>query len=95
LYINQLRNFIDKPFIKVVSGIRRSGKSVLLMLLKDELLQNNIRESQIIYINFESFEFSEIDNAGQLYQFVKEKITKKQGVINNLQKVVDTFKKMY
>lgn len=78
LYINQLKDFIDKPFIKVISGIRRSGKSVLLMLLKDELLQNKVKEDQIIYINFESFEFSEISDAKQLYRFVKEKITKNQ-----------------
>ena len=75
LYINQLKNFIDKPFIKVISGIRRSGKSVLLMLLKEELLKNKITENQIIYINFESFEYSEITGAKQLYQLVKEKIT--------------------
>jgi len=78
LYIDQLRNFIDKPFIKVISGIRRSGKSVLLMLLKEELLINKVKEDQIIYINFESFEFSEISGAKQLYQLVKEKITQDQ-----------------
>ncbi len=78
LYINQIRDFIDKPFVKVISGIRRSGKSVLLMLLKEELAKNNISENQIIYINFESFEFSEITNAKQLYQFVRKKTTQQQ-----------------
>ncbi|MFV0269191.1 MAG: ATP-binding protein [Draconibacterium sp.] len=78
LYLNQLKAFIDKPFIKVISGIRRSGKSVLLMLLKEELLLNKVKEDQIIYINFESFEFSEISGAKQLYQLVQEKITQNQ-----------------
>jgi len=75
LYLNQLRNFIDKPFIKVIAGLRRSGKSCILILLRDELLSMGIAENNIIYINFESFEFSEIDQAEKLYSFVKSKIT--------------------
>lgn len=74
LYLNQLRSFIDKPFIKVISGLRRSGKSSILMLLRDELLNLNTVEENIIYINFESFEFSDIDTAEKLYNFVHEKI---------------------
>jgi hypothetical protein len=77
LYLNQLRDFIDKPFIKVITGLRRSGKSSILMLLRDELLTRTV-ENNIIYINFESFEFSEIDTADRLYDFVKTKITNKK-----------------
>jgi predicted AAA+ superfamily ATPase len=78
LYLNQLRDFIDKPFIKVISGLRRSGKSSIIMMLRDELLSMGIRESNIIYINFESFEYSEVDTADKLYKFVKAKIDNKQ-----------------
>ncbi|MEI7898396.1 MAG: ATP-binding protein [bacterium] len=78
LYLNQLRNFIDKPFIKVLAGLRRSGKSSILLLLQDELLNMGIGENHIIYINFESFEFSDIDRADKLYNFVKTKISDKQ-----------------
>lgn len=78
LYLNQLRDFIDKPFIKVIAGLRRSGKSSILMMLRDELLSMGIGESNIIYINFESFEYSEVDTADKLYKFVKEKIDNKQ-----------------
>lgn len=78
LYINQLKNFIDKPFIKVISGIRRSGKSVLLMLLKEELLKSKVNEDQIIYINFESFDFFEINDARKLVEAVRERMTKNQ-----------------
>ncbi len=74
LYLNQLRNFIDKPFIKVITGLRRSGKSCILKLLRDELLRMDAGEENIIYINFESFEFSEINNANKLHEFVKDKI---------------------
>ncbi len=78
LYLNQLRNFIDKPFIKVIAGLRRSGKSSILILLCDELLSMGIAENNIIYLNFESFEFSDIDRTDKLYNFVKAKITNKQ-----------------
>ena len=75
IYLNQLKDFIDKPFIKVITGIRRSGKSVLLMLLKQELLKNNINAENIIYINFESFVFSDLKTSKHLYDFIKSKIT--------------------
>jgi predicted AAA+ superfamily ATPase len=74
LYLNQLRGFIDKPLIKVITGIRRSGKSVILKLLKEELLMRQISEEQIIYLNFDSFEFSDIDRADKLYASIKERI---------------------
>jgi len=73
-YLNQIRAFIDKPFVKILSGIRRSGKSVLLMLLKEELLNNGCNGDEIIYLNFESFNYSEIKTTKQLYEFVKSKI---------------------
>lgn len=73
-YIEKLKLFIDKPFVKVISGIRRSGKSVLLMLLKEELMKRGVSESHIIYMNFESFDFTDITDAHQLYNYVKIKI---------------------
>ncbi len=78
IYLNQLLEFIDKPFIKVITGLRRSGKSCILRLLSDELFIRGNKESNIIYINFESFEFSEIDKADKLYNYIKTRITNSQ-----------------
>ena len=70
IYIERLKGLIDKPVIKVITGIRRSGKSVLLLMLRDELLNNGIKEENIIYLNFESLKYSDIKDKSQLYEYV-------------------------
>jgi len=60
VYIEQLKNFINKPQVKIITGIRRSGKSTVLSLLREELLNMGINEEQVIQVNFESFAFSEL-----------------------------------
>ena len=74
VYIQQLKNFINKPQVKIITGIRRSGKSTVLSLLREELLNMGVKEEQIIPINFESFAFSELSTARNLYKYVQEKI---------------------
>ncbi|EKZ3787190.1 ATP-binding protein [Listeria monocytogenes] len=59
-YLKQLIQFKDADFIKVITGVRRSGKSVLLMLYKEYLLQEGVPENHIIHINFESFEYQTV-----------------------------------
>lgn len=73
-YLNQIRPFIDKPIIKVLTGIRRSGKSAILLMIKEELIHRNVGEDNIIYINFESMLYSDITNAKELYTYIKTKI---------------------
>ncbi len=75
-YLDQLREFIDKPQIKIITGIRRSGKSSTLLLLKNELLQKAVAIEQIVYVNLESFTFSELRTAEKLYMYIVEKIQK-------------------
>ncbi|MGF7141280.1 ATP-binding protein [Roseimarinus sediminis] len=77
-YMHTITSYIDKPFVKVISGLRRSGKSMLLLLLSNELIRRGIQKTNIILINFESFEFSDIDNYKKLYQYVKTKINNNQ-----------------
>jgi predicted AAA+ superfamily ATPase len=78
VYIQQLKYFIDKPQVKIITGIRRSGKSTVLSLLREELLNMGVKEEQIIQINFESFAFSELSTARNLYKYVQEKIQQAQ-----------------
>lgn len=73
-YLEAIKAFIDKPQIKILTGIRRSGKSTVLRLLKEELLNNGVKQEQIISINFESFAYSEILKANSLYAYVKQEI---------------------
>ncbi len=92
LYLNKIIEFIDKPFVKVITGIRRSGKSTILMLLTSELQKRGINKEQIIYLNFESFSFSHINSASALYNLVKEKIDNKKRYYIILDEVQEVHK---
>ncbi|WP_455630500.1 ATP-binding protein [Megamonas sp.] len=76
LYLNKLIKFKDKQFIKVITGIRCCGKSTLLKLFRRYLLENDVSEKQIIYINFESMQFDDIKDYKLLYEYIKEHIAK-------------------
>lgn len=78
-YINEIKAYIDRPIIKVITGIRRSGKSELLKMICDELLQMNVTEAQIVYINFESFRWNNYKTAAALYDLLTEKHTMLNG----------------
>ena len=74
LYLNQLIQFKDKTLIKVITGLRRSGKSTLLSLFEHHLISSGINEKQIIRMNFESFVFDDITNYKELHTYIKERI---------------------
>ncbi|MFC0616185.1 ATP-binding protein [Enterococcus faecalis] len=76
IYLNQLIQFKDSDFIKVITGVRRSGKSVLLMLFKEYLLEENVSEDHIIYMNFESFEYQAIKTEEKFREKLKELLPK-------------------
>lgn len=74
-YLKRMIDAKDTEFIKVITGVRRSGKSTLLKMFKDYLLNNGINEKDIIYINFESALYDDIKNYKDLYKCVTDKIT--------------------
>lgn len=79
LYMSRIRPFIGGELVKVMTGMRRSGKSVMLELIKEELLENNVKPEQFICINFEDMRFSHLLNAEALH----DEITKKAANITD------------
>ena len=77
-YLKKMIDAKDTDFIKVVTGVRRSGKSTLLLMFRDYLLNNGISENNIIHMNFESGLYDEINDYKKLYNYVKDKINKKK-----------------
>ena len=73
-YLKNLLRFKDKQLIKVVTGIRRCGKSTLFELYQEYLLQNGVDRTQIIAINLEDGEFFDIDDYRKLYDFVRQRL---------------------
>lgn len=73
-YLKQIRPFYDQDLIKVLIGIRRSGKSVILNQIIDELREKGIDDKHIIYINFEDFDYDEYTDPKKLNDYVKGKI---------------------
>lgn len=73
-YLKKIRDFYNETsLIKIIYGLRRSGKSVILTQIIDEIKEKGIKEDHIIYINFESLDFSEITNAKDLDKYIKNK----------------------
>lgn len=80
-YINEIKKFMNKPIIKVITGMRRSGKSIILKLISEELINEGVSSNNIIYINFESLMFSELTDFKKLYNYIIEKYQTLQGKI--------------
>ena len=73
-YLNKLITWKDKQLIKIVTGVRRCGKSVLLKMYQDYLKNNGVKESQIVTINFEDLDYEELTNYKKLDNYLKEKL---------------------
>ena len=74
-YLSKIRGFYEETsLIKIVYGMRRSGKSVILNQIMDEIKANGVKENNIIYINFESLKYDFIKDAKDLYEYI-EKLT--------------------
>lgn len=74
LYLKRIEPMINTEFIKIITGVRRSGKSYLLLMIKDKLLSMGVDEDQIIYINFENPEFCDLLSYKDWYKYLKDKV---------------------
>lgn len=99
-YFLKLIGYKDKQIIKVITGVRRCGKSTLLKMFQNWLLEHGVSQNQIIAVNFEDYEFDALKNPKELYQYIKERLV--EGKMNYLffdeiqqvrefQKIVDSF----
>ena len=101
LYLSRIRDFYDSDLIKILVGIRRCGKSVILQQIIEELRSRGIDEKHIIYINFEFIEYEELTDYRKLNEYIKDKI--KDGLIyylffdeiqnvDNFEKVINSLR---
>ena len=74
-YLAQLESFRNQPLIKVITGMRRTGKSTLLTMWGDKLLESGVATDAIISMNFEDMAFDEIQDYRQLYSYLKGKMS--------------------
>ncbi len=101
LYLERIRPFYDSELIKVITGVRRCGKSTVVFQIIEELKAQGVKDDQIIYINFEDYQFQIISNPDSLYDYIKNKIhpTKKTYLlideiqnVDNFELVVNSFR---
>lgn len=99
-YLAQLINWKDEQVIKVVTGIRRCGKSTLLLQLQQWLKENGVTDEQIVSVNFEELEYEELLDYKKLYQYLKERLVSGKTTyifldeiqkVSSFEKVVDSL----
>jgi len=91
-YLDSLISFRDKRLIKVVTGIRRCGKSTLFELYQDYLRSDGVTDEQIVSVNLEEGEYDEIETYKQLYSFIAERIAHEKKMyifLDEVQRVTD------
>lgn len=99
--LKKIRPFYASDLIKVLIGLRRSGKSVILQQIMEELRAAHVKEEQIIYMNFENFQYADIDCAEKLYEYIsKKKVTEEKyyfffdeiQMVKEFERVVNSFR---
>lgn len=80
-YLKKIIPFIDTDLVKVLTGLRRSGKSVMMELIKEELLKRGVEAEQILSVNFEDINYIELREHFKLNDWVKEKSINIKGKI--------------
>ena len=77
-YLNRIIPFMDAPLIKILTGVRRAGKSTILAMLRKELIRRGIPEARILSYRFDSLRYEEIKTAKSLYDEIKGKLSNEQ-----------------
>lgn len=72
-YIDQITPFIDMPLVKILTGVRRCGKSTIMLMLMDELKKKGISENRIVRFNFDTLEWQNAD-VKQVFEIIKSKL---------------------
>ena len=99
-YLSILKNFKDQQIIKIITGIRRCGKSTLLEIYRDYLRDSMVEESQIISINFEDADYEKLLDRRKLYDYIKTRLVKGKKTyvfldeiqnVNEFEKTVDSL----
>lgn len=100
-YLQKIINFKDSQFIKVITGVRRSGKSYLMLLYKKYLEENGVKANQIIYLSFEDLRYFKLRNMNALYNYLEDQIIPNQKMyflldeiqlVDNWQEVVNSLR---
>ncbi|MBE5805564.1 MAG: ATP-binding protein [Clostridiales bacterium] len=101
MYLKKIRDSYDSELIKIIVGVRRSGKSVLMMQIIEELKEKGIKEDHIIYINFEDYDYTDYTKPKEFNKYVKEKIKDKKKYylffdeiqnVQDFEKVINSFR---
>ena len=74
VYLSRIRGFYDSDLVKILVGIRRCGKSVILNQIVDEIKEKGIEDDHIIYVNFELVEYEELQDYRELNKYIKDNI---------------------
>ncbi|HOO33489.1 MAG TPA: ATP-binding protein [Thermotogota bacterium] len=100
IYMQKLKDFKDMQIIKVITGIRRCGKSTFLLMFQEFLKQSGVKRKNIISINFEDLAFAHLQDYKELYQYILSKINDSERFyifldeiqnVENFQKAVDSL----
>lgn len=101
MYLKKIRDSYNSELIKIIVGVRRSGKSVLMMQIIDELKEKGIPKDHIIYINFEDYDYTDYTKPKEFNKYVKSKIKDEEKYylffdeiqnVEEFEKVINSFR---
>lgn len=101
MYLEKIRGIYDSELIKIIVGVRRSGKSVLMLQIIEELKEKGIDEKHIIYVNFEDYDYTDYTKPKEFHKYIKDKIVDEDKYylffdeiqnVEDFEKVVNSFR---